>query len=376
MSSRMVSVKIHKPSISILKSSKIYEKEKTIYNCLIRKYSQFEYSYSLVCINNLIFNEQCMIVARFKDFLFLDDMTEFLRRFYSKKELKRRLSKIFNFYESYSKIFPNYMILTESKYLYRNIRKKQKMIDAFNQIKKEEEENRKSLKKELDKKEKEEITIFNKSIQESINRYHPSCNSFMRNSNISGYMKNNYHNNESNWNSLISISLNKAYPLNNNKNSNFNSFDLDNNEITVNSENSLKNIVQILNQKYENNNTNSNKENISNIIKDEKNKKNNRKNQNQNNHKKINDNPKIKKNTIKKETKIKKVKPININQNNTKIEKEKEREKEKEKEKDIIRTPPKHSPSLHTQIINCHNHRKSALNNNKKLIYNKQVVYV
>ena len=257
MSSRMISVKIHKPSISYFKSNKIYEKEKIIHNYLLSKYSKFEYSYSLVCINNLIFNEHCRIVARFKDFLILDDMTEFLRRFYTKRELKRRLTKIFNFYESYSKIFPNYMILPESKYLYRNIRKKQKMIDAFNQIKKEEEENRNSLKKELNNKERGEIMIFNRSIQESINRYHPSGASFLFNSIMSGFMKNT-NNNESNLNSIISISLNKAYPLNNkkinNKNSKQNSLEFDNSHITQNSENSLINIVKILNQKYGNDN--------------------------------------------------------------------------------------------------------------------------
>ena len=64
----MISVKIHKPSISYFKSNKIYEKEKIIHNYLLSKYSKFEYSYSLVCINNLIFNEHCRIVARFKDF--------------------------------------------------------------------------------------------------------------------------------------------------------------------------------------------------------------------------------------------------------------------------------------------------------------------
>ena len=173
MSLRMVSVKIHKPSISFVKSNKLIGKEKKVHNHLISKYCGFEYSYSLLCINNLMFNERCRIVARFKDFLILDDMTEFLRRFYKKKELKKRLVTIFNFYESYSKIFPNYMILPESEYLYRNIRRKQKMIDAFNQIKQEEEENRNSLKKELNNKEKGEMIVFNKSIQESINRYHP-----------------------------------------------------------------------------------------------------------------------------------------------------------------------------------------------------------
>ena len=117
MSLRMVSVKIHKPSISFLKNNKIYEKEKNVHNYLITKYINFDYSYSALCVNNLMFNERCSIVARFKDYLILDDMTEFLRRFYSKKELKKRLNKIYNFYDSYSKIFPNYIILPEGKYL-------------------------------------------------------------------------------------------------------------------------------------------------------------------------------------------------------------------------------------------------------------------
>ena len=136
---------------------------------LYHKYSKFEYSFSLFCTNNLIFNEKCRIVARFKDFLVLDDTTEFLRRFYSKKELKTRLNKIFNFYESYCKIFPNYMILPESQFLYRNIRKKQKMIDAFNEIKKEEEENRKHLKLGITNenlKNKEKNLVFTKDIQD------------------------------------------------------------------------------------------------------------------------------------------------------------------------------------------------------------------
>ena len=58
---------------------------------LSSKYSKFEYSYSLFCTNNLIFNEKCRIVARFKDYLVLDDSTEFLRRFSLRKELLQRL---------------------------------------------------------------------------------------------------------------------------------------------------------------------------------------------------------------------------------------------------------------------------------------------
>jgi hypothetical protein len=113
---------------------------------LIKKYSSNKYSYSTICINNLIYNESCLIVAKFKDFLIFDDNTEFIKKSYKKTEISNKLYKILDLYENYSKIFPNYLVVTEKKFMYKNIRKKQKMIDAFNQIKLEEEENRRKIK--------------------------------------------------------------------------------------------------------------------------------------------------------------------------------------------------------------------------------------
>ena len=107
---------------------------------LFKKYTSGDFSYNKILANNLVFNDSCRIVARFKDYLILDDNTEFIRRFYFNDESHPRLNRILNFYETYSKIFPNYMILKESKYLYRNIRKKQKMIDAVNEIKRKKNE--------------------------------------------------------------------------------------------------------------------------------------------------------------------------------------------------------------------------------------------
>jgi hypothetical protein len=150
------------------------------YTNLFKKYTSGKYSFIKISINHLIFNEDCQIVARFKDFLIYDDNTEFIRRFYPKKETLPRLKKILTFYETYSKIFPNYLVLKENKYLYRNIRKKQKMINAINEIKKEEKENKKKLgikqdknlnnkKNELfTKKVKDEIKIFQKNLSEKI----------------------------------------------------------------------------------------------------------------------------------------------------------------------------------------------------------------
>lgn len=50
-------------------------------------------------------------------------------RYYQDDEFGERLPKIFEFYEKYSKVFPNYVNLPESKYMFKNIERKQKMID-------------------------------------------------------------------------------------------------------------------------------------------------------------------------------------------------------------------------------------------------------
>ena len=95
-------------------------------NILYKKYSSFKYSYASICINNLMFNEKCRIVSRFKDFLIYDDDTEFCRTNYKKEKLRTTLIKIYNFYDKYNKVFPNYMILPENIYMYKNLRRKKK----------------------------------------------------------------------------------------------------------------------------------------------------------------------------------------------------------------------------------------------------------
>ena len=278
---------------------------------LYHKYSKFEFSYSLICTNNLIFNEKCRIVARFKDFLALDDSTEFLRRFYFKKELKNRLNKIYNFYESYCKIFPNYIILPENQFLYRNIRKKQKMIDAYNEIRKEEEENKKYLRLGLMSKNKEENIIFTEKIQESIDKYHPSVSNILS-STFMSEISNNFNNlnneNENNEKSMVTISLSSyrnLKELNNNNNEIIgfdkyftptrNSFkDKDKNNNTSYSQNSIFSIINILNS--DNNMNENEKKSINNNDNNILNKINNK------NYTKyisqMNDNKNIKSNTI------------------------------------------------------------------------------
>ena len=232
-------------------------------NNLKYKYSSFKYSYSSICIHNLIFNEKCRIVSRFKEYLIYDDDTDFLRSIYEKEELKNTLKKIVDFYDRYNKVFPNYMILPENIFMYKNLRKKQKMIDEKNRIKMEKAKNDNNKKLNLQEKNdiKVNICFFDEKIKENINRQN---NSLLTLSLTNTIISNNINNNENKKNdnnlcdnnsfvesninnSSINISLyskRKKHKKNENNN-NYALFDDD----TLKSESSLENIVDILNSK-------------------------------------------------------------------------------------------------------------------------------
>jgi hypothetical protein len=99
---------------------------------LYKKYSQGNFSFKNILADYLIFNYKCRLTLLFKEFLLADNECEFLRRYYTKEDIKNILGKILEIYCLYSKIYPNYIILKENKFLYKNIRKKQKMIDENN----------------------------------------------------------------------------------------------------------------------------------------------------------------------------------------------------------------------------------------------------
>ena len=109
------------PIVESLKDSNysFYNINKRINHYLYNKYSKKEYSFQHICIDNLMCNDNCHLVAKFKDYF----------------ELKSRLKNIFNFYSTYVHIFPNYLVIPEKKYIYKNLRKKQKVIDENNDLK-------------------------------------------------------------------------------------------------------------------------------------------------------------------------------------------------------------------------------------------------
>ena len=112
--------------------------EKRARNKLIKRYDKPNWFYNTKMINDILYNEKTHYVEMFKEYLLYEDYNEFLRQYYGKTILKIKLQKILNFYEKYSKIFPNYTALRESKYLYKNIKKKQKVINQINENKRNE----------------------------------------------------------------------------------------------------------------------------------------------------------------------------------------------------------------------------------------------
>ena len=120
------STKIDKDQLSF---SFMLNIEKLSQSLLSKNISKCTIPYNILITNNLMSNGKCHIVAKFKDYLIEDDHSEFLRRFYKGKESRPRLKKLFDYYEETSVIFANYTPLPEAKYIYKNIMKKQKVID-------------------------------------------------------------------------------------------------------------------------------------------------------------------------------------------------------------------------------------------------------
>ena len=248
-------------------------------NILRKKYCVFKYSYSYLCINNLIFNEKSRIVSRFKDFLLYDDDTEFLLMIYKDELLRKTSLNVFNFYEQFNKAFPNYLILPENKYMYKNLRKKQRMINENNEILLQKQKGEKELNVNLNNSnnKKVDMNFFDDKVKETINRQ----NNTLLTTSLADTINSNYMNNNDNKkidsivdiidknsfeeSNIISSSISlysknsKKCILNNNGNENNDNHYLYNN--TKKSLSSLQSFVDCLNNKklkkiYINNNKN------------------------------------------------------------------------------------------------------------------------
>ena len=121
--------------------------EKLIYKSF-RKYYNNNSKFNIMKIDEIINNEKSHVVAEFKDFLVMGDMGEFILKYYNKKEIDAIYKQILDYYNENLFIFPNYVALYESKYIYNNIQKKQKIIDIQEELNDNKDQKNKNEKKE------------------------------------------------------------------------------------------------------------------------------------------------------------------------------------------------------------------------------------
>lgn len=120
-----------------MNSSILVSVERIAHSFLSTKYFVSSDQINANTISNIIYNEKLRIVSDFKEWLIFEDQNEFLKRFYNSKESKEKINNLIMFYEANAKIFPNYCTLPESYYLFKNIKRKQKMIDNLEGFEKE-----------------------------------------------------------------------------------------------------------------------------------------------------------------------------------------------------------------------------------------------
>ena len=72
---------------------------------LYTKYGDIEEDYYILIINQFLYNKLSHINAIFKENLYINNIKEFLRRKYNKKETKERIPKLSDYYKNYYKYF-------------------------------------------------------------------------------------------------------------------------------------------------------------------------------------------------------------------------------------------------------------------------------
>jgi len=136
---------------------------------LHKKYLTTRDAYNVKVINDLVYNENTHLVCVFKDYLIYDDCGEFLKRFYAGHESATRLPKVYDFYDKYSQVFPNYIAIKESKFMFKNIERKQRIIDEQQQNAKKKQTERNSETEQLNEK------LLTTKFLEEIDQSNASC---------------------------------------------------------------------------------------------------------------------------------------------------------------------------------------------------------
>ena len=155
--------------------------ESIAYNNLRNKYNFTADNYNILCINNLLNHKHCQLVSEFKEKMIVNYITEFLKREYTMKEIKKRIPKFYSYYKHYTIFFglPFFKNFVFDKILQKNGEKKARIYFKIHyqngESKNEENEDLGFAQSESDYEEKREdnnnkrtTNIFDGTIKETI----------------------------------------------------------------------------------------------------------------------------------------------------------------------------------------------------------------
>ena len=132
-----------KNSTNPINLNTLYFREKLIYNNL-KKYNITPKKFNTFIINDIVFDHRTHIVAIFKNYLLWNETSEFLKRYYPKRDIFGRLPKITEYYEHYTLFTPNY--LSNDGLLLIIMLKTTRRKKKYLQYLEEKEENKKNIK--------------------------------------------------------------------------------------------------------------------------------------------------------------------------------------------------------------------------------------
>jgi len=97
----------------------------------LKKYDSSLRKVNIKLINDIIYDERKHIVSRFKDYLFWDENSDFLKRFYRLHESRDRMPRITSYYETYTLIRPIYLKLECFKLLNKNFKRHKRRLEII-----------------------------------------------------------------------------------------------------------------------------------------------------------------------------------------------------------------------------------------------------
>ena len=145
-----------------LEAYKLIHDPTRLFNLLYSKYGDIEDDYFISFINQLIFNVPTKYNRIFKESLYINNIQEFMRRYYRKYEAKDRIPKLSDYYKNYLKFFcrPFFKQLILGKIVH-NFQDKQAEIfykNNYNDTLDYEKEKEKNQKDNTDKKSSDELS--------------------------------------------------------------------------------------------------------------------------------------------------------------------------------------------------------------------------